>query len=430
LSELPRGATASPGRPERRGVWGAPGAAHAVKSANPRLLVALSALHFTLFPIPVITLFWTEQIGMSLADVMVLQAVYGLAIVLCEFPSGYLADRIGYRTSLLVGGILWTGGWLAYAWGASFGAVVVAEVILGAGAAFMSGADRALLWVSLHETGRGGEYTRWEGRVRAAAQTSEAMSAAAGGWLYTIRPRLPFWMQIPTAVLMLGSIAALKEVPHPASAEHRSHVQRALHIVRFTLRRRGRLRAALALAVALGLSSFVMVWLIQPYMKTRGIPPSWFGPLWAAAHVWLAAVSLASARVVGTLGLRATLFGCCLLVPFGYAGLSASASAWGVAFYLCFMTLRGLQGPILARVLQEEAPPDDRASVLSLAGLLFRLAFVVAGPPIGALVDRVGLDAAFAVLAVAFTAASLAALFAFARAHNRATSRPQHATHG
>ena len=46
------------------GAWGAPGPPHAVKSHNPRLLVGLSALHFALFPIPIVTLFWTEQIGM------------------------------------------------------------------------------------------------------------------------------------------------------------------------------------------------------------------------------------------------------------------------------------------------------------------------------------------------------------------------------
>jgi MFS family permease len=354
---------------------------------------------------------------MSLTDVMVLQAVYGLAIVLCEFPSGYLADRIGYRTSLLVGAAFWAAGWLAYAWAATFASVLVAEVILGAGAAFLSGADRALLWVSLQETGRVGEYTRWEGRVRASGQASEAISAAAGGWLYTVLPRLPFWLQVPTAGLGLATVVALREVERPPATAHRSHLTRALHVVRFTLRRGSRLRATMALAVALGLSSFVMVWLIQPYMKTRGIPISWFGALWAAAHVWLAGVSLLSARVVGALGVRATLLGCCLLVPLGYAGLVASASAWGVAFYLCFMTLRGLQGPILARVMQEDAPPEDRASVLSLAALLFRLSFVVAGPPIGALVDRAGMDTALTVLAIAFTTASLLALTTFTRAH-------------
>ena len=384
---------------------------------NPRLLVALSALQFALFPIPIITLFWKDQVGMSLADIMVLQAVFGVAVVLLEFPSGYFADRAGYKKSLLAGALLWGAGWVIYAGGARFGTIVVAEIVLGAGSAFVSGADRALLWTSLATAGRGDQYRRWEGRLRAAGQASEAVSAAAGGWLYAVRPRLPFWLQVPVAALALASVIALREAPRPRAAEHRSHLRRALHVVRFTLWRHRRLQAAMALSVSLGLSSFVMVWLIQPYMQARGIPPAWFGPLWAGAHVWLAAVSLASARLVAALGLRATLLGCCLLVPLGYAGLAASASAWGVAFYLCFMTLRGLQGPILASVMQEDAPGEDRASVLSLAALLFRLAFVVTGPPIGALVDHAGMEPALAILAAAFTASALLAFTLFTRAH-------------
>ena len=264
------------------------------------------------------------------------------------------------------------------------------------------------------------EYTRWDGRMRAAGQISEAVSSALGGWLYAIRTRLPFWLQVPAAALGLATVVALKEVPRPTAREHRSHLERAWHVLRFTLSREPRLRAAMALAVALGVATFAMVWLIQPYMRGRGIPTWWFGPLWAAAHVWLAAVSLASGRIVETFGVRATLLGCCLLVPLGYAGLAATPWAWSVVFYLAFMTIRGLQGPILARVMQELAPADDRASVLSLAALLFRLSFAIVGPPIGALVDRLGLDAALVLVGAAFTIASLLALFTFTRAHPNA----------
>lgn len=385
-------------------------------ASNPRLLLAVSGLHFVLFPIPVITLFWKDQIGMSLTDIMVLQAMFGVAVVVLEFPSGYLADRAGYRLSLIAGAALWTAGSVVYALAASFAAVALAEVVLGAGSAFMSGADRALLWVSLAAEGRTREYTRWEGRLRAAAQTSEAASAAAGGWLYALAPRLPLWLQVPSAALTLAAVLGLRDTPRPAAAGGRSHLASMARIVRFTLWRHRRLQAAMALSVALGLATFVMVWLIQPYMQARAVPVAWFGPLWAAAHVWLAGVSLASGRVVGAVGRLGTLLICCLLVPVGYAGLAASASAAGVVFYLCFMTIRGLQGPTLAAAMQEDAPAEDRASVLSLAALLFRLAFVVAGPPVGALVDRAGMETALGLLAVVFALPALAALAAFARA--------------
>ena len=80
------------------------------------------------------------------------------------------------------------------------------------------------------------------------------------------------------------------------------------------------------------------------------------------------------------------------------------------------MTIRGLQGPILATVMQHDAPPEDRASVLSIATLMFRLSFVVAGPPIGALVDRAGMDMALSLLAVGLGAIALLAFRAFAAA--------------
>ena len=360
---------------------------------------------------------------MSLTDIMVLQAIFSASIVLFEFPSGYLADRVGYRTAMLTGASFWVAGWLLYAQAASFAAVAAVEVVLGAGSAFVSGADRALLWVSLESAGRAGEYRRWDGRLRATSQASEAASAALGGWLYSLAPRLPFWVQLPTAVMTLLSMTALRDVPRPPTERRAPHVVRALGIVRFTLWHHRRLRTAMAMSVALGLASFVMVWLIQPYMQARGIPPAWFGPIWAGSHLWLAAVSLGSARVVGAVGVRGALLGCVLLIPLGYAGLAASGAAWGVLFYLGIMTLRGLQAPILVTVMQEDAPPEDRASVLSLAALLFRLSFVLVGPPVGALVDRVGMDTALGVLAVAFTAVSGWALAGFWRAHGARAAR-------
>ena len=389
---------------------------------NPPLLVALAGFRFVLFPIPVITLFFMDQIGMSLMDVMVLQAIFGLAVVLFEFPSGYLADRVGYRTSLLIGAALAIAGWSVYAGATSFVTVALAETILGAAVAFISGADAALLFVSLAAQGRGHQYTRWEGRVRASGQTAEALSSAVGGWLYAVGPRWPFWLQIPNALLVLVTATCLAPEPRRVSAEV-SHVERARRIVRFALREHPRLRVTMALSVVLGLATFVMVWLLQPWMQRRGIPAAWFGPIWAAAHLWLAVVSLASGRLVQALGRRGALLGCCLLAPTGYAVFALGAAPWVVVAYLLFMTSRGLQGPILAAALQEDAPGADRATVLSLNALLFRLSFVVCGPAIGRLVDWAGLERSLGLLAAGFGVVGLGAYAAFARAHARAGAR-------
>ena len=234
--------------------------------------------------------------------------------------------------------------------------------------------------------------------------------------LYTLAPRLPFWLQVPSAVAAVALVAMMRQPPRELATVTTSHVARMWHVVRTTLHHR-RLRTAIQLSVTLGLSTFMMVWLIQPWMQRRGIPVAWFGPIWAAAHLWLAAVSLASARVAEAFGVRTTLAVSAVLVVAGYALLATLDTPWAVAAYLCFMTTRGLHSPLLANVIQADAPHEDRASVLSLNALCFRLAFVVCGPAVGALGDRFTLEPTLGGLAVVSAVASLGSLAAFRRAH-------------
>jgi predicted MFS family arabinose efflux permease len=387
---------------------------------NASLLVVSSALRAALFPIPIVTLFWKDQIGMTLSGIMWLQAIFGAAVVLVEFPSGYIADRLGYRFSMLSGAVLCVGGWFAYAVGTTFAGMALAEILLGTGLAFISGADSALLFASVQKGDDIASYRRWEGRVRAAAQASEAISSAAGGWLYSLAPRLPFWLQVPVATANAAVIALTREPGKTTAAERIQHLARAWHIVRHALIRQARLRTAMALSVALGISTYIAVWLIQPWMQQRGISPAWFGPLWAAAHLWLAGISLLSGRVAEVFGVTRILLGCCGLAALSYWGLAIGGSPSAVAFYLGFMSVRGLQGPLLAAVLQKDAPAEDRASVLSLNALLFRLAAVIVLPPVGAVGDAIGLEAVLAVMGAVSLMAALAAWLAFARAHAHA----------
>src|SRR6185369_5215056 len=119
-------------------------------------------------------------------------------------------------------------------------------------------------------------------------------------------------------------------------------------------------------------------------------------------------------------GRHATLAACAVLAATGYAALAILDAPWAVVFYLCFMTTRGLQGPILVSIIQNDAPAADRASVLSLNALCFRLAFVAGGPATGALVDRIGLEPALGVLGAVMATASGVTFAAFTRAHGSA----------
>ncbi|MDE0897302.1 MAG: MFS transporter, partial [Planctomycetota bacterium] len=54
---------------------------------NPRLLCTYHALQMSLFPMAILTIFFRQDIGMSMGEIFLLQGAFGLAMALFEFPS-------------------------------------------------------------------------------------------------------------------------------------------------------------------------------------------------------------------------------------------------------------------------------------------------------------------------------------------------------
>jgi len=351
-----------------------------------------------LLPMAIITLFWKDQIGLSLAEILLLQAIFSLATLVMEFPSGYISDRTGYRFALNLACLLGITGWATYTFAGSFTGVLIAELQLGASYAFISGADSALLYETLHCEGREEHYAKYDGRMTAWAQAGEAIGAVGAGILYGWFPLLPFILQIGIWVAALAICRNLKDIPVPAR-ETISHLREAADITRKAFSQPG-IRYTILLAALLGLSSFYPVWLIQPYMQTLNVPLSWFGPIWAVANLCVSFGSIISHRVQFHLGARGTPVLLLALVVAGYAGLAFSQVIWGFAFYFLLTIMRGIQGPFLRLALQKQSARHERASILSLKSLIFRLGFVITGPLVGILADHSGLSLCFLALMI------------------------------
>ncbi|WP_249621069.1 MFS transporter [Desulfuromonas sp. CSMB_57] len=365
-------------------------------------LYVFAFLKMTLFPMAIITLFWKDHIGLSLTEILVLQGLFSVASVVMEYPSGYISDRLGYRASLLIATLFGILGWSFYLVAATFTGVLLAELMLGVCYAFISGSDSALLFETLRAGGREEQYARCDGRMTGWGQIGEAGGALFAGLLYATAPLLPFVLQIGVWSLALLLALSLCEPPVEEVPAIKSHLAEALSVCRYALWDNPAVRNTMLFGTLLGLASFYTVWLIQPYMQQTGVPLAWFGPAWAGANLMVAAGSLASHRLRNLFGLRfmAGLF--ILLIVTAYAGLGLTAAVGSFLFYFLLTFMRGLQGPLLRQQLQQAGSRRNRASILSLHSLLFRVGFVATGPLIGHLADQQGLGPTFLLLALLF----------------------------
>ncbi len=369
--------------------------------ANIKKLYAFSFLQMTLFPMAIITLFWKDHIGLSLTQILLLQGILSVSMVVMEYPSGYISDRIGYRVSLSLASLLGLAGWGVYTVASSFADVMVAEILIGTSLAFISGSDSALLYETLKQEELEHQYDRHQGRMGGYAQGGEALGALFAGLLYAYAPLLPFFLQIGVWFLALLLTHSMVEPPRKI-APHSKHLAEAWRIARYAFVENKSLRYTILLNSVLGISSFYPVWLIQPYMQHAGVPLTWFGPVWCVANLTVAFFSLTSHRANGFLGERFMVLLFLILIAVGYLGLGIAGGMWGFLFYYLLTSMRGLRGPMMLNLTQKECPSANRAGILSLQSLCFRVLFVCTGPLVGLLADRSGVRQAFQCLLIGF----------------------------
>ncbi len=376
---------------------------------NPRLLCVFHSLQMSLFPMAILTVFYRDDLGMSMTQIMLLQGCFGLAMALFEFPSGYLADRIGYRRTLIIAAVLNAIGWSIYARSEGIGGVLIGELVLGVGISLISGSDAALLYESLEESGEELEYGKWSGRVRFWGQLGEGSSALLAGVMFAHWTRLPF---VAEAVVWVVNLFVAWRLVEPARKRPPlgDNWQQVKGLVRHVRSESPKLRAVMLLTIALGMSSFVPVWTIQLYATDAGLNPSWLGVVWAVANYSVALSSLFATRAATFLGLKRLLYLCAGLIAVGYAGLGLTHALWGVTFYYALTTMRGLFLPPLGHEEQRLIPSADRAGFLSLRSLSFRSIFLVLGPLCGLAIDRYGQHAVLLILGALLTCCVLAGI--------------------
>ncbi|MFT5287066.1 MAG: MFS family permease [Planctomycetota bacterium] len=356
---------------------------------NPPLLCVFHALQMSLFPMAILTVFYRENLGMSMTEIMLVQGGFGLAMALFEFPSGYLADRIGYRRTMVIAAIMNAIGWSIYARADGIGGVIAGEIVLGVGISLISGSDQALLYESLVETKREHEYSKWNGRVRFWGQMGEGSAALVAGLMFAHWARLPFVAEAVVWVVNLYVAWRLVEPERhrPVLGENWKQVKALVnHVARVD----PKLRAIMLLTIILGMSSFIPVWTIQLYATDSGLDASWLGVVWATANYSVAVSSLFSTRLSKRIGLNSMMYLCIALIAIGYAGMGLVTSLWGVAFYFVLTIMRGLFSPPLGHEEQRLIPSGDRAGFLSFRSLTFRSCFLIIAPLIGLGIDQFG----------------------------------------
>lgn len=328
---------------------------------NLRCMYAIALLQGMVFYCPVATLYREAQ-GVSIAQITLIESISLALCILLEVPWGILADKLGYKRTMVACCFLYFLSKLVFWRAAGFGGFLLERVMLSVVVAGMSGVDISILYLS-----RGGQDSQHIFGLYNSLQTAGLLLAALTfslfiGDNYALAGGLTVLSYGTAALCALG----LAEVKSPAPFSPRL----TLDVLRQTLTNRRLLLFLLAGALLTEAHQTITTFLNQLQYARCGLPDRAIGLLYIAATV-LGMAGIWSARLTHRTGPAGTA-----VLLYGGAILACAALALTVSPLPSICAILGLRlcntlcQPFLMEQQNKQVTTENRATALSVHAMI------------------------------------------------------------
>ena len=336
--------------------------------------------------------------GFSLWEIGLAESVFHIVNLLCEVPSGMVADLLGRKKALVSGGVLAVTSNLLMAFAPNLFAICFAMALNALYSTLFSGTFTALVYDSLKTEDREDEYLQ----ISANSSQISMLASALGSLASTVQRFLGFagfyllsalfegvstlacrWMNEPIVTAAQANRA--RQSLHDLPGQFTLLVQDSLHVLR-----------TCPLAAKLIVSSAIISvpsYLTKMFLQQRLIELGWptevlFLPLLLGGIACV--LGTEAGRRVRFRSMRRFYAVCALLCGAGTL-LVGTAPAWGGIFGM--MLVQGVLEVYLLHEIQQlndAIPSDQRATLISVDSMAYSLLMIPASPLVGAVGDAFG----------------------------------------
>ena len=368
------------------------------KRTYKRNISLLAGLEFTSYF--GITSFWILffiQNGLSLLQIGLLESIFHGTSLLCEIPSGMLADRFSYKTNLYLARLSSIGSSILILFGqGNFWIYAIAMMVNAWSYNFDSGTSTAFLFDSAVEAGQKDRYLQISSFLSGVAEVTRTLGTVVAGFFIHGALAWTYYIAIALSVLSILLIFLMKEPESKSDERNHLTLKRILEVVKQEWQEKPVLFYWMLTYQLVGT---IMCMFYFYYQQKISDLASWQVSLimLIGSGFNLLAVYLASQIgkkwnsnqvfpiLVALTGLALLLVG--VKTPFAY-----------LSVYLLTNALYAVYQPIYYNDLQAYLPSSVRATMLSINSMMFSLSMIVFFPLTGWLIDTCGFVAVFLVL--------------------------------
>lgn len=368
------------------------------KRTYKRNISLLAGLEFTSYF--GITSFWILffiQNGLSLLQIGLLESIFHGTSLLCEIPSGMLADRFSYKTNLYLARLSSIGSSILILFGqGNFWIYAIAMMVNAWSYNFDSGTSTAFLFDSAVEAGQKDRYLQISSFLSGVAEVTRTLGTVVAGFFIHGALAWTYYIAIGLSLISILLIFLMKEPESKSGERNHLTLKRILVVVKqewqekpvlfywmFTYQLVGTIMCMFYFYYQQKISDLAswqvsLIMLIGSGFNLLAVYlASQIGKKWNSNQVFPVLVAL-TGLVLFFVGFK---------TPFAY-----------LSVYLLTNALYAVYQPIYYNDLQTYLPSSVRATMLSINSMMFSLSMIVIFPLTGWLIDTSGFVAVFLVL--------------------------------
>lgn len=345
------------------------------------LMYAISFFQGMVFYASIATLY-RQAVGLTIFQITLIESISMALTLIFEIPWGVVADRIGYRRTMIICGILYFISKIIFWRAQDFVGFLCERVLLALVCSGLSGVDTSILYLSCRKKESQNVFGIYNSLSTAGLVVAAGIYSVFIGDDYRAAGFLTVISYGIAAVLSFG----IKEVKPPQDSE-RVSLKASVNILKSTFCNQRLLLLILAVALLGEANQTITVFLNQLQYRRAGMPDRVISGMYILVTL-SGTIGILSARL--TKWLKPRLFGALLFAMAAVSCLMLAITTnpvLSVVGVLCIRVSFSLMTPLQTKLQNEALTTKDRATALSMNALVMDLLAVCTNLIFGKLAD-------------------------------------------
>jgi MFS family permease len=371
-------------------------------SKNITKLYFISFFHNLILAYVIERLFWQER-GMTVFMVVVCEIIYAVTIVICEIPTGILADKFGRKPLLVFGAVLSMLEFIILLFAFNFWTFAIVVILAGIAGACTSGASNALLYDSLLVMKKEQSFEKIVGKLNSLDFIGSVIAALSGS---VMAKNFGFeFNYILSAVSMFIALAFtvfLMETPRKIEKRENQGPKMSfklyfLQSVSF-FKTNPKLVVIITNAMAIGACITYLDEFWQLYLDDIGYSVLFFGLFSAVISLVRIPGNLLAARLVTYFSVESIILAILGITAIGFFATALFPGIVGIIAMLVIFLASGVVDPVVTGYLHHRGSSEIRATLESIQSLIERAITFIVGIGFGIIATKASVISGFTFL--------------------------------